>query len=217
MGKSNVTNDGGYVLRFGYTNSGISGDVDQNNRGVPHAFWIVKIDAQGNFGTVCLEVMTVKRGDVIQKTNGRFLLIGKTGSQVNGTARIRPILESMILDERSSGSSRFKSMKTFGTSETDTGRSIFQGPDGEIVWLENHGPRKIQIFGGSANWMPTATATTSHPIRMGYTSMVDYGRIKDVQDSIITVTGELTFAGGDYDNPQDADQDNTYEFEPSGY
>ena len=39
--------------------------------------------------------------------------------------------------------------------------------------------------------------------------------------SINAVTGELTFAGGDYDNPQDADQDNTYELslrvtDPSG-
>ena len=39
--------------------------------------------------------------------------------------------------------------------------------------------------------------------------------------SINAVTGELTFVGGDYDNPQDADQDNTYEVtlrasDPSG-
>ena len=46
LSKIQQTSDGGYILA-GSTNSGISGDVTEANRGQSD-FWVVKIDANGN-------------------------------------------------------------------------------------------------------------------------------------------------------------------------
>ena len=113
------TIDGGYVLG-GYSNSNISGDKTENNRGGDD-YWIVKIDSSGNIqwektigGSGYDDLFSME-----QTTDSGYILGGRSDSNISGdkTENSRGLTDYWILKLDALGNIQWQ--KTIGGNDDD--------------------------------------------------------------------------------------------------
>ena len=127
------TDDGGYILG-GYSDSGISGDKSEINRG-DNDYWVVKIDASGNIawdktfgGSAGDQLLAIK-----QTSDGGYILAGFSNSGISGdkTESSSGGNDYWIIKINSFGLQEWQN--TIGGSSDDYLTSIVQTPDGGFL------------------------------------------------------------------------------------
>ena len=127
------TTDGGFILG-GYSNSNISGDKTENNRG-GYDYWIVKVNKSGIIQWQ--KTIGGSSDDILyslnQSTDGGYILGGASGSGISGEKSESSIggKDYWIVKIDSIGNIQWQ--KTIGGNSTDQLRSIDQTTDGGYI------------------------------------------------------------------------------------
>ena len=214
------TEDGGYLL-VGYSHSDISGDVTQDSFGTSDT-WVVKTDASGNkiwdqrFGGTDYD----SAFDAFQKQNGNYLILGPSRSGISGNKTGENLGKKdfwlLEIDNRGNKISE----KIFGGDEAEIGRSIPGKFRRRIYfcWSLRIGRRSrkepnqglfdywVVKTDADGNRNHYATDPEGETLAWSISGGADASYFE-----INSTTGEISFAGADFENPQDADLNNTYE------
>lgn len=150
--------DGGYLMA-GFSNSGISGDKTEPNRG-GNDYWIIKMDGSGNlqwdatYGGNDSDVLR----NIIQTADGGFLAAGYSKSNISGdkTENSRGDYDQWIL--KLDGSGNLDWQKTIGGSAIDYPRDVKQVADGSYIvasWSNSNasGEKTENSNGGYDYWL----------------------------------------------------------------
>ncbi|GEO07110.1 hypothetical protein AAE02nite_47740 [Adhaeribacter aerolatus] len=133
------TTDGGYILG-GWSDSNISGDKSENNKG-SEDYWVIKVNAFGN--KEWDKTIGGSYGDVLysiqQTADGGYILGGTSSSNADGdkSENNRGITDYWVVKLNAAGSKEWD--RTYGGSKEDNLFSIQQTTDGGY------------ILGGSSN------------------------------------------------------------------
>ncbi|MBK0403512.1 T9SS type A sorting domain-containing protein [Adhaeribacter sp. BT258] len=134
IGVIEPTIDGGYIVG-GQSNSGISGDKTEVNRGSGYDLWIIKLDANGNkLWDKTLGSSSTDNFTCIQQTkDGGYILGGYSYSGISGdkTQASRGGLDYWVIKLDANGNKLWD--KTFGGSTNEVLASVQQTTDGGYI------------------------------------------------------------------------------------
>jgi len=158
------TADGGYIMG-GFSNSGISGDKTESNRGGTD-YWVVKLDSSGNVSwekTLGGSDSDPLR-DMIQTQDGGYLLGGYSRSNANGdkTEDSQGDYDYWIIKLNNSGNVTWQN--TIGGSGIDYPRDVKQLADGTYMiagWSNSNisGDKTENSNGGYDYWLVKLNAS----------------------------------------------------------
>ena len=124
----------GYLL-VGHSNSSISGDKSENNRGIARDYWIVKTDNNGNkiwdktYGGTGDDILT----DAVKLLDGGFVLVGQSDSGIGGdkTEASKGLSDYWIVKIDVNGNKVWD--KTYGGDSYDQGVHVRETNDGLLI------------------------------------------------------------------------------------
>ena len=215
------TEDGGYLL-VGYSHSDISGEVTQDSFGSSDT-WVIKTDASGN------KIWDQRFGgtdddssfDVFQKQNGNYLILGQSRSSISGNKTVENLgkKDFWLLEIDNHGNKI--SEKIFGGDEAEIGKSILVSSDSGYIFAGHSGSGvglgKSEPNQGLYDYWVVKTDTDGNRNHQATDPDGDTlawsisGGADSYKFIINAATGELSFNSADFEDPQDADQNNTYE------
>lgn len=128
-----IANDGNYILA-GYSNSGISGDKTEANRGM-YDYWVLKINTTGAIlwqKTIGGSGNDILR-DIIQTSDGGYLVGGYSDSNISGdkTENSHGGMDYWLVKLNATGNMEWQ--KTIGSNGIDYLRSIVELNDGTYM------------------------------------------------------------------------------------
>jgi hypothetical protein len=152
------TKDGGYIFG-GYSESGISGDVTQSNRGSSD-YWVVKTDSNGikqwdaRFGGTSVDKLTALQ----QTSDGGYILGGISFSGIGGdkTQPNKGINDYWIVKINGKGKKQWDA--TFGGNSFDELYALQQTADGGYIlggasFSDSSGDKTQRTRGGKDFWI----------------------------------------------------------------
>lgn len=192
------TTDGGFIM-VGNTESD---DFDITNSFGSYDYWVVKIDPSGNlvwqknYGGSGIEIAYA-----ITKTNdGNYLILGDTRSSDNQVTNPKGNADAWLIKINDNGDLLWQ--KSYGGSQFDTGRSIIEKPDGNLIIFGTSRSNDQDVsnnYGQSDFWLVIANAQGEIIFEKNYGgSALDFGNA-----SIFTSTGNIVLAGSTESNDFD--------------
>tara|TARA_R110000850_G_scaffold271031_2_gene404663 strand:+ start:59139 stop:60536 length:1398 start_codon:yes stop_codon:yes gene_type:complete len=184
------TEDGGFIM-VGNTESD---DFDITNPKGSYDFWAVRIDDQGNllwqknYGGSSIEIAYA-----ISKTNdGNYLITGDTRSSDQDVSNHKGNADAWLIKINDSGDLLWQ--KTFGGAEFDTGRSISEMPNGNLLLFGSSRSADQDVstnYGQSDFWLVITGPTGNIIFEKNYGgSALDFGN-----SSLLSSTGNIILAG----------------------
>lgn len=192
------TSDSGYLL-VGNTESD---DFDITNPRGSYDFWIVKIDPSGNllwqknYGGSAIEIAYT----VTKTLDGNYLILGDTRSSDQQVTNPKGNADAWLLKINENGELLWQ--KSYGGSQFDTGRSIIEKPDGNLIVFGTSRSNDQDVsenYGQSDFWLVITDETGSTTFEKNYGgSALDFGNA-----SLLTFAGNIVLAGSTESNDFD--------------
>ncbi len=184
------TNDGGFLM-VGNTESD---DFDITNPLGSYDYWVVKIDALGNlqwqknYGGSGIEIAY----SITKTTDGNYLVLGDTRSTDQQVTNPKGNADAWLIKINENGDLLWQ--KSYGGSQFDTGRSISEKPDGNLIVFGTSRSNDQDVsnnYGQSDFWLVLVNANGNLFFEKNYGgSATDF-----CNDAILTPTGQIVLAG----------------------
>lgn len=194
------TPDGGFMM----VGNSESDDFDITNPLGSYDYWVVKIDSSGNllwqknYGGSGIEIAY----SITRTIDGNYLVLGDTRSTDQQVTNPRGNADAWLIKINENGDLLWQ--KSYGGSQFDTGRSITEKPDGNLIVFGASRSSDQDVsnnYGQSDFWLVLANANGNLIFEKNYGgSATDFGN-----DAIFTSTGQIVMAGSsessDFDVP----------------
>ncbi len=184
------TPDGGFMM-VGNTESD---DFDITNPLGSYDYWVVKIDAVGNlqwqknYGGSGIEIAYA----ITPTMDGNYLVLGDTRSTDNHVTHPKGNADAWLIKINPAGDLLWQ--KSYGGSQFDTGRSITEKPNGNLIVFGTSRSNDQDVgnnYGQSDFWLVLANANGNLIFEKNYGgSSTDFGN-----DAILTSSGQIVLAG----------------------
>src|SRR5690606_6395457 len=192
------TPDGGYIM----VGNSESEDFDITNALGSYDYWVVKIDAEGNlqwqqnYGGSSIEIAYS-----ITKTNdGNYLVLGDTRSTDQQVTNPKGNADAWLIKINESGDLLWQ--KSYGGSQFDTGRSIIENPEGNLIVFGSSRSNDLDVsgnYGQSDYWLVLTNANGNLFFEKNYGgSGTDFGNA-----AILSSSGQIVMAGSSESNDFD--------------
>lgn len=194
------TPDGGFMM----VGNSESDDFDITNPLGSYDYWVVKIDSSGNllwqknYGGSGIEIAY----SITRTIDGNYLVLGDTRSTDQHVTNPRGNADAWLIKINENGDLLWQ--KSYGGSQFDTGRSITEKPDGNLIVFGASRSNDQDVsnnYGQSDFWLVLANANGNLIFEKNYGgSATDFGN-----DAILTSSGQIVMAGSsessDFDVP----------------
>jgi len=219
-----LTNDAGFLLTA-YSDSNASGDKSEGSENTLN-YWMVRIDANGSklWDKTLISQSGSHSKDLIATDDGNYIVLGLAWASGEGGDRSHPTYGkadfwAVKIDDE--GNKLWD--KNFGGSGGDFGQSVIPTDD-EGYLFTGHAWTGISFDKSEAcrgNYDYWVVKTDADGNRNHFATDPDgdtlawsiSGGTDASKFTINAATGELTLNSSDYENPTDADGNNTYEVE----
>lgn len=184
------TPDGGYIM----VGNSESVDFDITNPLGSYDYWVVKIDAFGslqwqqNYGGSGIEIAYA----ITSTADGNYLVLGDTRSTDQQVTNPKGNADAWLIKINETGDLLWQ--KSYGGSQFDTGRSITEKPDGNLIVFGTSRSNDQDVsnnYGQSDFWLVLANGEGSLTFEKNYGgSDTDFGN-----DALLTTSGQIVMAG----------------------